>query len=118
PEEAVQTLLDGWGTGWRVPPITLDGIYPDLARLALATGHTAELAPIADALDRLAESYEAGDPSGAPGPASVRAAAMLVQGVVARDAAGLLAAADGYRGAGRILHEGYAYECAGRVLAE
>jgi DNA-binding CsgD family transcriptional regulator len=109
PNQALGILLDGWDTGWHLPPIKLDGIYPDLVRLALATSRTAELRPVADAMDRLVEVH---------GTAVVRATAALCRGAVARDAGLLLGAAEGYGTAGRPLDEGYAYECAALVLGE
>jgi DNA-binding CsgD family transcriptional regulator/tetratricopeptide (TPR) repeat protein len=108
PGRGVQVLFDAVGTAGLPPPIMLDGIYPDLARLALATGQGTELAGLAGVLGRLADGYGAG---------SVQANAALVRGVAERDSEALLAAADGYRQARRPLFEGYAYECAALVLA-
>jgi DNA-binding CsgD family transcriptional regulator len=109
PERGYAELLAATGAGLVPPPLTLDGIYPDLARLALATGRTGTLAPLAGALDRLADGY-AGE--------SVPAAAALVRGVHDRDPQRLSQAADGYARVGRPLFTGYAYECAGLVLRD
>jgi DNA-binding CsgD family transcriptional regulator len=109
PADGVDVLLDAWRAAGASTPIVLDAIYPDLARLALSTGRTADLAPLAQALDELARGYEAD---------SIRAMAALVRGVVDRDPSALAGATEGYARAGRPLFEGYAYECLAAVLGE
>lgn len=109
PERALDALLAATDTGLVPPPLTLDGIYPDLARLALATGRTGALATVAGALDRLADGY---------GTGSVPAAAALVRGVHERDPDRLAGAAEEYARVGRPLFSGYASECAALVLRD
>src|SRR5262249_46707701 len=108
PAQALRTLLDTWHAAVDQGPwfYELDSICPDIARLALATGATADVRPVADALERLAG---AGTNTGV-GAAS--AAATLCRGAAERDGALLLAAAEAYRDLGRPLDEGYAYESA------
>jgi DNA-binding CsgD family transcriptional regulator len=108
-DQALRLLFEGLGTGWLLPPYRYFGVYAYLARLALVSDRTAELRPLLEAQSRLVEQHEADN---------VRAGAALCRGVVERDADLLLAAADGYRTAGWVLDEAYAYECAALVLGD
>jgi DNA-binding CsgD family transcriptional regulator len=108
PHRALDTLLNEWGSGWSVPSTRFDGIYPDLARLALTTGRTAELHPIVESLGRLADEQQA---------ASTRALEALCRGAARQDVDVLRTATDWFRQAGRVLDEGYGHECVAMALA-
>lgn len=91
------------------PAALLGPIYPDLARLAAATGRQALMQEIADVTSSLA-AWE-------PTP-SRRGAADLCRGLLDRDPDRLAAAAAAFREAQQPLFEGYAEENAAAVLAE
>src|SRR5262249_8021520 len=93
PYQALDTLLDEWGSGSSAPPLSSAGLSPDLVRLALITGRGAELRPIVAGLAQVAAEDQA---------ASTRALEALCRGAAEQDADLLQTATDGFRQAGRV----------------
>jgi len=109
PEQALRELTEYWERGVaQLPhPIKLTYLCPEIARLAATVGDVAPVARIAPAVATRAEQDRTPNVCGV---------ARLCRGVADQDGALLLASADAYQEAGRLLYAGYAYENAAAVF--